>query len=48
MAKMRFFFKKNEWTDVELNRWFEESDLDVENLAGSADRLWRIGWTRIL
>jgi hypothetical protein len=43
-----FFLKKNEWTDVELNRWFEESDLDVENLAGSADRLWRIGWTRIL
>ena len=29
-------FEKNQRTDVELNRWFEESDLDVEDLAGSA------------
>ena len=32
------FLKKNEWTDVDLNRWFEESDLDVEQLAAAAAR----------
>ena len=38
MAKLMIFLKKNEWTDVDLNRWFEESDLDVEQLAAAAVR----------
>ena len=29
------FFEKNDWIVVQLNRWFEESDLDVEELAES-------------
>ena len=32
------FFEKNEWIDGDLNRWFEESDLDVEQLASAAVR----------
>jgi hypothetical protein len=32
------FFEENEWTDGDLNRWFEESDLDVEQLAAAAVR----------
>ena len=38
MAKLMIFLKKNEWTDGDLNRWFEESDLDVEQLAAAAVR----------
>ena len=30
------FFWRNEWTDVDLNRWFEEADLEVEELASAA------------
>ena len=32
------FFEKNEWTDLELKCWFEESDLDFEQLAVAAVR----------
>ena len=32
------FLRKNEWTDVDLNRWFDESDLDVARLAAAAVR----------
>ena len=38
MAKIDDFLRKNEWTDVGLNRWFEKSDLDVEQLANAAVR----------
>ena len=38
MAKIDDFFEKNEWTDVGLNRWFEKSDPDVEQLANAAVR----------
>ena len=36
MAKLMIFLKKNEWTDLGLNRWFEETDLDGEELSVSA------------
>ena len=36
MAKLMIFLRKNEWTDLELNRWFEESNLELEKLTGSA------------
>ena len=36
--KLMIFLRKNEWTDVGLNRWFEKSDLDVEQLANAAVR----------
>ena len=32
------FFEKNQLTQADLNRWFEESDLDVEQLAAAAVR----------
>jgi hypothetical protein len=42
-AKLQF---ENE-IKADLNRWFEESDLDVDFLAGQQLKLWKIGWTRI-
>jgi len=36
MAKLMIFLKKNEWTDLDLKRWFEETDLDVEEVSVSA------------
>ena len=30
------FFEKNQLTQADLNRWFEESDLDVARLAAAA------------
>ena len=32
------FFEKSQLTLADLNRWFEESDLDVEQLAAAAVR----------
>ena len=38
MAKMMIFLKKNEWTDGDLKYWFEETDLNVEELVAVAVR----------
>jgi hypothetical protein len=35
MAKLMFFLKNNQ-IKFDLNRWFEESDLDVEQLTAAA------------
>ena len=37
MSKIRIFLKNNQ-IKFDLNRWFEESDLDVEQLAAAAVR----------